>query len=101
VLDALYRVFPGTPANSNPKDNKPFVYPNPYYSGAAWERPGAAPEERKLMFANLPANCRVRITTQAGDLVDNFEHHGATYRGQDARWYEENSDPKTNILPGG
>jgi len=100
-LDALFRVFPGTPANKSLKDNKPFVYPNPYYGAAAWERPGAAPEERKLMFANLPANCRIRITTQAGDLVDDFEHNGASYKGQGSRWYEDNADTATNQLSGG
>lgn len=101
LLDAQFRVFPGTPANADPKDNAPFAYPNPYYSAAAWERNGARPEERKLMFANLPARCRVRILTQAGDLVDEFTHDGSTYRGEDSQWYIKNSDTSLNKLSGG
>ncbi len=100
-LEAVYRVFPGTPANADPKDNKPFVYPNPYYGGAAWERVNSRPEERRLMFANLPKRCRIRVLTQAGDVVDDFEHDAANYRGQGSDWYTINSDTKTNQLSGG
>jgi hypothetical protein len=101
LLDANFRIFPGTPANSKPKDNKPYAYPNPYYSAAAWERNGARPEERRLVFANLPARCRVQILTQAGDLVDEFTHEGSTYKGEDAEWFTQNSDLATNKLSGG
>jgi hypothetical protein len=100
-LEAVFRVFPGTPANEKPADDKPYAYPNPYYSGAAWERAGARPEERKLMFANLPAHCTVRIMTQSGDLVDEFTHNGTTYRGEDSQWFTKNSDVTTNQLSGG
>jgi hypothetical protein len=100
-LDNLFRVFPGTEANGNLKSNKPFVYPNPYYGSAAWEGTTTRPEEKRLMFANLPKHCKVRILTQAGDFVDEFEHKGETYNGSDSQWYNSFSDPSKAVLSGG
>ena len=100
-LEDVFRVFPGTPANQAPKDNAPFAYPNPYYGQAAWERAGSQPQEHRLVFANLPGRCRVRILSQAGDLIDEFTHEAVDYRGQDNGWFKLNSDPATNQLSGG
>ncbi len=82
------RAFAGTPANPSMKNFPPFVYPNPYYAGAAWEGQSNFQEEsRKLVFANLPADCRITITSPAGDVMDQFEHH-ADYQGGDIRWFQ-------------
>jgi hypothetical protein len=40
-----------------------------------------------LVFANLPADCRITITSPAGDVMDQFEHH-ADYQGGDIRWFQ-------------
>lgn len=82
----LFSAFTGTPANNDIKADKPFVYPNPYYAGAAWEGVSLRPEDKKLIFANLPKRCRVKIFTASGDFVDEFEHNADTYRG-DVGWY--------------
>lgn len=102
-----FLVFPGTPANQNPDDNKPFVYPDPYYGGAAWEGASTRPEDRKLYFANLPAKCEVQIFSLAGDLIDEFLHDATTYRG-DEQWFKtystftsDSRNPDTRIFSGG
>lgn len=81
-----FLVFPGTTPNSNPKNNEPFAYPDPYYAGAAWQGSSTRPEDNKLYFANLPAKCEVRIFSVAGDLIDVFTHDASTYRGEGG-WY--------------
>lgn len=82
------RVFPGKGANADMKSNAPFVYPNPYYGEAAWEgKVSNRPEDKRLVFANLPAHCTVRIFSSAGDFIDEFIHKSDTYAGQDSRWY--------------
>lgn len=94
------RVFAGKPANENLKVNEPFVYPNPYYAGATWEGSSRFEEDRRLIFANLPARCEVRVYTVAGDLIDTFEHN-QTYNGSDSRWYSTYSSPENTTFSGG
>lgn len=100
-LSNMRRVFPGKPANASIQTNEPFVYPNPYYGGAAWEGSSRFEEDRKIVFANLPSDCEIRVYSVAGDLIDVFEHHANTYTGSDIRWFNTYADPTTNALPGG
>jgi hypothetical protein len=99
ILGNNNRVFPGKLANPDLKNNKPFVYPDPYYSGAAWEGISSFQEQsRKLYFANLPAQCKIRIYTLAGDFIDEI-NHDQNYNGSDTRWFStfgaENQDKNT------
>jgi hypothetical protein len=83
-----YRAFAGTEANENMDENAPFVYPNPYYYGSAWEGQSNFQEEsRKLIFANLPARCLIRVYTVGGDFIDEIRHDEA-YDGSDTRWFK-------------
>lgn len=98
-----FRVFAGTPANEDLKKNDPFAYPNPYYYGAAWEGLSNFQEEsRKLIFANLPARCIIRIYTVGGDFIDEIRHD-PSYDGSDIRWYRSfgAEDPDDNVFSGG
>jgi hypothetical protein len=100
ALGVLKRVYPGIKPNKDMKNNKPFVYPNPYYGGASWEGASIFEEDRKLNFANLPSKCLVRIFSAAGDLVDEFRHDGA-YDGSDIRWYNTYSASNQTVFSGG
>lgn len=102
-----FLVFPGTPANLNPESNAPFVYPDPWYGGAAWQGISTRPEDGKLYFANLPEKCEVRIFSVAGDLIDRFTHDANTYRG-DGGWYsaystftQDGANPDARVHSGG
>ena len=83
------------------------MYPDPYYSGAAWEGSSTRPEDGKLYFANLPPQCEVRIFTTAGDLIDEFTHNALTYQGSES-WFKTYSTfsqdqkvPDRRIFSGG
>ncbi len=98
------RAFPGTPAQATMANNPPYVYPNPYYAGAAWEGTSSFQDEsRRLMFANLPARAEIRVHSPAGDLLDVLHHDagGSDQLGQ--RWFRTFADPteQTVVLPGG
>lgn len=83
-----FRVFAGTTINKDLKANAPFAYPNPYYYGAAWEGNSNFQEEsRKMVFANLPERCVIRIFTVAGDFIDEIQHD-QNYTGDDIRWFK-------------
>ncbi len=99
-LASLRRVFAGKPANMGFGQGDPFVYPNPYYARASWEGSSTFEEDRKIIFANLPKNCEVRIYTLAGDLVDVFQHN-EQYSGDDIRWFETYSDTEQIVFSGG
>ncbi|MES2388823.1 MAG: hypothetical protein V4543_12550 [Bacteroidota bacterium] len=100
VLQNLHRAFAGKPANPDAEKDAPFVYPNPYYGSALWEASGAKPEQKKLMFANLPARCVIRVFTASGDLVDEI-NHDQSYNGSGSKWYTTNSNPDQNVMSGG
>jgi hypothetical protein len=100
VLQNLKRVFPGKPANNSLSSDAPFAYPNPYYGLATWEGNSRFEEDRKLIFANLPEKCTVKIFTPFGDLIDEFVHD-KNYSGADSRWFNTYSDPKQTIFSGG
>ncbi len=47
------------------------VVPNPYLVRNIWERTNERP---KLQFVNLPAKCKIKIYTMAGNLVQTLDH---------------------------
>lgn len=98
-----FRVFTGTPVSQDMEQTEPFVYPNPYYYGSAWEGQSNFQEEsRKLVFANLPERCIIRIYSVGGDFIDEISHD-PSYNGGDIRWYQTfgSEDPDDNIFSGG
>lgn len=99
-LTGMKRLFPGKPGNPGFVNGDPFVYPNPYYAGAAWEGSSTFAEDKKIIFANLPTKCVVRIYTVAGDLVDELVHD-ENYIGGDSRWFNTYSDTGSVLFPGG
>jgi hypothetical protein len=98
------RAFPGTPAQASMANNPPYVYPNPYYAGAAWEGTSSFQDEsRRLMFANLPARAEIRVHSPAGDLLDVLQHDAGGADQMSQRWFRTFADPneQTVLLPGG
>ncbi len=98
-----FRTFAGKGPNTDMKANEPFAYPNPYYYGAAWEGQSNFQEEsRKMIFANLPQRCQIRIYTVAGDFIDEI-NHDQNYNGSDIRWFKTfgSEDPDDNVFSGG
>lgn len=98
-----FRTFAGTGPNTDMEANEPFAYPNPYYYGAAWEGQSNFQEEsRKMIFANLPARCQIRIYTVGGDFIDEITHD-QSYDGSDMRWFKTfgSEDAEDNVFSGG
>ena len=102
LLANNFRVFPGKKANDDMDKNEPYAYPNPYYFGSSWEGTSNFQEQsRKLVFANLPKRCVIRIFTPAGDLIDEI-HHDEDYNGDDIRWFDTfGSENGENKFSGG
>lgn len=103
IISNNYRAFPGKPVPESITQDHPFVYPNPYYAGAAWEGQSNFQEQsRKIYFANLPRKCKIRIYTVAGDFIDEI-HHDGRYNGSDIRWYQTfgAEDAEKNVFAGG
>lgn len=96
----LFRVFSGEEPNPAFDQGEPFVYPNPYYARADWEGASTFEEDRRLVFANLPPRCEIRIYSAAGDLIDVIQHE-QDYQGGDIRWYDTYSDRETARFSGG
>ncbi len=95
-----FRVFAGKEANQNMDEHIPFAYPNPYYLGSSWEGSSTSQQTKKLIFSNLPQNCRIRIFNVSGDLIDEFDHN-ASYTGDDIKWFDAYSDVDNTVFSGG
>jgi hypothetical protein len=76
--DGLGSVFEGTLAETGKvypapqardAEREVYVVPNPYKRSADWEEDAA-----KIVFANLPPSCTIRIFTVAADHVATIEH---------------------------
>lgn len=93
-------IFPGTTPSEDMEEDEPFVYPNPYYASAQWRGQSSFEEDRKMIFANLPQNCIVRIYNPAGDKIDEFKHN-QDYEGKDIKWYSSFSNPEETEFSGG
>lgn len=103
LLANNFRVFPGKVSLSGEINQEVYAYPNPYYLGASWEGKSNFQEQsRKLIFANLPQRCMIRIFTPAGDLIDEISHD-ENYKGEDIRWFETfgSDDKEKNVFSGG
>ena len=122
LLGNNFRVFPGTQVNTQSEEyggdrrnlqarlntdlsdsldkHRPFAYPNPYYAGASWEGVSTFEEDKKIIFANLPKRCILRVFTLSGDLIKTITHD-ENYDGGGQRWYETYSDPSKTVFSGG
>jgi len=78
--DANMKIFfPGTLAQES-MDNI-YVVPNPYIGRSTFDgrrdNDEKGDKSRRLWFINLPQECKIRIYTLAGDLVQELDHNGA------------------------
>ncbi len=94
----MYAVI-GSPARPAGSEFRVGVFPNPYRGQARWD--GDSDRDRMLWFFNLPAEAEVRIYTLAGDLIDEFRHHGSSYRGEDVNLMQQKIGGSNTVLPGG
>lgn len=96
-----FSVYTGSTATeiSSNSENKVGVYPNPYYTSAAWD--GNTSRTKKIYFTNLPAKCTITIYTSNGDLVANLRHDASTYQGEDAQWFERFGQTGKKVFSGG
>jgi hypothetical protein len=62
------------PATSSADLRRIRVIPNPYNIFGVMNFPGEPLQRNKLIFANLPGRCTIRIFTLSGDLVRTLEH---------------------------
>jgi hypothetical protein len=89
--------IPG-PEEAEARASKVMVFPNPYRVRALWDREFL--RDRYLWFTNLPRKATIRIYSLAGDLVDEIDFDGDTYRAEGARGiYDPNSDPEKKGAP--
>jgi len=90
-------LIPG-PEEAEARASEVTVFPNPYRVRALWD--GDFLRDRYLWFTNLPRKALIRIYTLAGDLVDEIQFDGDTYRAQGARGiYNPSADPGRKGAP--
>ena len=50
------------------------IVPNPYHIGSRQIQYGTEEDKDKIMFLNIPGNCKIRIFTERGDLIKSINH---------------------------
>lgn len=94
-------VVPQTAYTSAVNDGKPYVVPNPYRGGAAWDlTPNAAdPTGTHIDFFNLPTDwTRVRIYTVSGDLVQEILPGDTQTNGRPQRETADDGQASWNLV---
>jgi len=81
------RFIPGKSADSS--DSEVGIYPNPYYTTAAWDAKVNIERGRKIYFYNIPAHARITIFSLSGDKVHSFIHEAGISEGQNIQWFEQ------------
>lgn len=78
-------------------DRKVYVVPNPYKRSSPWEE-----RSGKLVFANLPPVCTIRIFTVAADHVATIEHGPGQARSTSptSTSWDLVSDGGEDVMPG-
>ncbi len=99
ILENKTYAVVGSPARPAGSKLAAGVFPNPYRAQARWD--GDSDRDKMLWFFNLPAEAEVRIYTLAGDVVDQFTHHGARYKGEDVELMQQRIGGSNTVLPGG
>ena len=99
ILENKTFAISGTPARDGQTQKPVSVFPNPFRAQALWD--GAGERESMIWFINLPNRCKIRIYSLAGDLVDEFDHQGDTYSGDDVRLMADRIGGMDTVLPGG
>ena len=78
--DANMKVFFPGPLAKEKMDNI-YVVPNPYLGSSKFDGrrdyDTKGDKSKRLWFVNIPEQCKIRIYTLAGDLVDEIDHNGA------------------------
>lgn len=74
----MIRVAPSAGPATDAEMTEVLVVPNPYrltedYFGMGWET-GTGDTDRRIDFIQIPAKCKIRIFSLAGDLVAIIEH---------------------------
>ncbi len=83
--------IPGARQEETPR-RRVTVFPNPYHGDAAWDE--ELQRDRYLWFTGLPARCRIRIYTLAGDHVHTIDFNGRSYGATDVRGIYDPTDPR-------
>lgn len=102
-LQSEIHVIPGTRPQSLGSVSEVGIYPNPYYTSAAWDAKGNVERGRKIYFYNLPAQATIRIYSISGDLVITLNHSAGINEGQNIEWFTQinGSSSKSPTFSGG
>jgi len=88
-------IYPSSPTAD--ASQAAYVVPNPYKNGALWESGGA-----RVVFANLPTECTIRIFTEAADIVATIQHgpNEPQSTSPTSREWNLTSDNGVDLAPG-
>jgi hypothetical protein len=95
ALAETQRIYPSIQARDAAR--QAYAVPNPYKRSAAWEE-----SEARIVFANLPPACTIRIFSEAADHVATLQHgpgQAITTSPTSAHWNLV-SDAGEDIAPG-
>jgi len=90
-------LIPG-PEEAEARASNVKVFPNPYKVRALWDSEFL--RDRYLWFTNLPRKAVIRVYSLAGDLIDEINFDGDTYKAEGARGiYDPSTDPQKRGAP--
>ena len=103
LLQNELRIIPGTQIGAFDTAQQIGIFPNPYYTSAAWDAKSNTERGRKIYFYNLPEHAEISIYTVNGDKIASMPHDAGNNEGQDIQWFSQTGTTQTTapIFSGG
>ena len=103
LLQNELRIIPGTQISAFDTAQQIGIFPNPYYTSAAWDAKSNIERGRKIYFYNIPEHAEISIYTLNGDKIASMPHDAGNNEGQDIQWFSQTGTTQTTapIFSGG
>ncbi len=97
TLETSTNIITGTPVSAADTAAELGIFPNPYYTAAAWDARTNAERGRKVYFYNLPERAQITVFSVSGDKIYSALHEAGKSQGQTIQWFEQTNSTKTQF----
>lgn len=100
TLETETKIITGSPAAAADTAAEIGIFPNPYYTSAAWDSRTNSERGRKVYFYNLPERARITVFSVSGDKIYSALHEAGKSHGADIEWFSQTNSTNAKFSSG-